>query len=122
MGKQFLGIEDGIVTTSLSTADEYKNDANYQWIMEPNDESHYEGRVTWFSFHIKNAKTGKFLSSTENCFPDCFIDLKDEPVDWSIGTSRVTLMVIGVGNRGFTYARYSGENPDLARVVGLVDP
>ena len=31
-------------------------------------------------------------------------------------------MVIGGGNRGFTYARYSGENPDLARVVGLVDP
>merc|ERR1711862_1073913 len=30
--------------------------------------------------------------------------------------------VIGGGNRGFTYARYSGENPDLVRVVGLVDP
>lgn len=32
------------------------------------------------------------------------------------------MMVIGGGNRGYTYARYSGEYPDLVRVVGLVDP
>ena len=31
-------------------------------------------------------------------------------------------MVIGGGNRGFTYARYAAENPTKARIVGLADP
>jgi predicted dehydrogenase len=34
----------------------------------------------------------------------------------------VTLVVIGAGSRGFTYAEYASQNPELARVVGVAEP
>ena len=34
----------------------------------------------------------------------------------------VTLVVIGAGSRGFTYAQYASENPELAQVVGVAEP
>jgi len=34
----------------------------------------------------------------------------------------VTLIVIGAGGRGFTYARYAAQYPELAQVVGVAEP
>jgi predicted dehydrogenase len=34
----------------------------------------------------------------------------------------VTLLIIGAGSRGKTYAAYALEHPDLARVVGIAEP
>jgi predicted dehydrogenase len=34
----------------------------------------------------------------------------------------VTLVIIGAGGRGFTYARYAAQYPDLAQVVGVAEP
>ncbi|GHO43297.1 Gfo/Idh/MocA family protein [Ktedonospora formicarum] len=34
----------------------------------------------------------------------------------------ITLLIIGAGSRGKTYARYALQHPDQARVVGVADP
>ena len=34
----------------------------------------------------------------------------------------ITLLIIGAGSRGKTYAAYALEHPDLARVVGVAEP
>ena len=38
-----------------------------------------------------------------------------------VGT-RITMIVIGCGQRGGTYARFAAENPSKVRLIGAVDP
>ena len=34
----------------------------------------------------------------------------------------VTVVIIGAGSRGTTYARYAAEYPEKAKVVGVAEP
>lgn len=89
-GKQLLGQNGNtVITTPIS--DEMKNNENFQWILEPVEERKQDGKITWFTFFIKNKATEKYLSSTNKIFPYCSISLSETPISWEIGITRFVI-------------------------------
>jgi predicted dehydrogenase len=77
------------------------------------------GSAISFQITLKNTH-GKYLSSQEGRIR--VSEKLDETCTWALEKRKITIAVVGTGNRGQAYSRYASEFPELCELVAIAEP
>lgn len=86
----------------------------------PGVEPVHAGQAWHFPFLWEETTTGVRLSE-QHLGLEGGNELTGEEGQWFVGVERVTVAILGCGNRGNHYATYAKEYPEIVRVVAIAD-